>query len=68
MATAINVAAGATVDNVNFTLAAGTFNWDGPPFRMVPVKIVVEGGGTPMFQSDHSVSLSPMAPRMFQLT
>jgi hypothetical protein len=51
-ATAINVAAGTIVDNINFTLTTGALNWDGPPFRMVPVKIVVEGGGTPTFQSD----------------
>ena len=51
-ATAITVAAGAKVDNVNFTLAAGTVNWGGPPFRTVPVKIVVEGGGAPTFHSD----------------
>jgi hypothetical protein len=51
-ATAITVIAGGKVENVNFPLAGITLNWGGPQFQLVPVKIVVEGGGTPIFHSD----------------
>jgi hypothetical protein len=51
-ATAIAVTAGTRIENVNFALAAGALNWGGPQFQTIPAKIVVEGGGTPLFHSD----------------
>lgn len=51
-ATPINVASGTNVENVNFSLASGALIWGGPQFQEVTAKIVVEGGGTPVFHSD----------------
>lgn len=52
MATPITVSNGARVEDVNFPLAASALVWGGPQFQAVPVKIVVDGGGTPTFHSD----------------
>jgi hypothetical protein len=51
-ARSITVSSGARVENIDFELAPGTVNWAGPQFQSVPVKIVVEGGGSPTFHSD----------------
>ena len=51
-ATVITVASGASIANIDFTLAEGSSPRSDAPLQAVRGKIVVEGGGTPTLHSD----------------